>query len=80
MARNDTTTVGQVPQPQEQLEQYCSDNDLNPADYIALELPFDKKLQVIFGNHVYNESTGIIEEDPNYVPPTPPEPIVPPTN
>jgi hypothetical protein len=80
MARRDTATVGEVPQPQEHLEQYCSDNDLNTQDYIALEYPFDKKLQVTFGNHVYNESTGKIEADPNYVPPPPPEPITPPTN
>ena len=72
--------VGSAPleSPQQQLELHCEMNDLDPADYTALEIPYDKKLRVVLGNHVFNEVTGKIEEDPNYVEPTPPaqEPTV----
>jgi hypothetical protein len=66
------------------LADYCEHNDLNLADYTAVDLTaiYDKKLQVILGNHVFNESTGRIEADPNWVaPPPPPEsqiPVTPP--
>lgn len=79
MARRDNSTNVVALTPQQHLEQYCLDNDLNSQNYTALEYPWDAKLQVIFGNHVYNESAQKIEADPNYVaPPPPPPPEVPP--
>ena len=62
------------------LADYCQHNDLNPADYTAVDLTdtYDKKLQVILGNHVFNETTGAIEADPNWVAPPPPPAPEPP--
>lgn len=79
-ARVDSSSLNDLLTPQELLERYCEDNELNINEYIALELPHDKKLRIVIGNHIYNETTGKIEEDPNYVPPPPPPPIEPPTN
>jgi hypothetical protein len=62
------------------LADYCVHNNLNPADYTAVDLTdtYDKTLQVILGNHVFNETTGAIEADPNWVAPPPVEPPPPP--
>jgi hypothetical protein len=62
------------------LADYCENNNLNPADYTAVDLTdtYNKNQQVILGNHVYNESTGAIEADPNWVAPPPVEPSPPP--
>jgi hypothetical protein len=77
-SRFDSSTLNDLLTPQQLLERYCDDNDLDVNDYIALELPWDKKLRIVIGNHVYNESAQKIEADPNYVPPPAPEPIAPP--
>lgn len=63
--------------PQARLVMDCDANDLDINDYVALELPWDKNLRIEFGNHIYNESTGKIEADPNYVAPPPPAPTTP---
>jgi hypothetical protein len=57
--------------PQQQLEIHCEINNLNVSDYTAVELPFDKTLNFVCGKYIYNESTGKVEQDPNWVAPLP---------
>ena len=57
--------------------QLCENNNLNVDDYVCIEHTYDKKLNVVLGNHVFNEATGQIEADPSYVPPVDPIPAEP---
>jgi hypothetical protein len=72
--RLDNGTAGSISTPQEWLVNYCEANNLSVSDYTAVGTAYDKKMQIIIGNHVYNEATGQIEADPSYVPPPEPEP------
>ena len=60
-----------IPTPQEELEIHCNDNDLDPNDYFAIEYTWDLKNPISLGKHIYNPTTGMVELDPNYVPPAP---------
>lgn len=80
LARNDTcSSAAESLTPQQHLEIHCKANNLELADYIALELPAADNLKITFnGRQIYNESTGKIEEDPNWVaPPRLPAPPIP---
>jgi hypothetical protein len=80
LARNDKcSSAAESLTPQQQLEIHCEANNLEPADYIALELPAAENLKITFnGKQIYNESTGKVEEDPNWVaPPRVPPPLLP---
>jgi hypothetical protein len=59
------------------LQDHCKFNNLNSVDYVAVDLTanYNPDLKVILGNHVFNESTGTIEPDPNWVAPAPPPEI-----
>jgi hypothetical protein len=81
--RRDDSVGVEKPTAEFWLADYCVNNNLNPADYTAVDLTatYDKSLQVILGNHVFNEATGAIEADPDWVAPPPPptpEPTVAP--
>jgi hypothetical protein len=57
---------------------FLSDNEVGDENYTFTEVPFTKALNAInIGNHVFNETTGQVEADPSYVPPTPVEPTPP---
>lgn len=72
--------VPQVHTAQYWFDLFLDDNEIGDENYTFAEIPFTKALNSIeIGNHVYNESTGQVEADPNYVRPTPPAPSVPPT-
>jgi hypothetical protein len=47
--------------------QHCENNNLNVNDYVCIEHTYDKKLNVVLGNHIFNEATQQIEADPSYV-------------
>lgn len=72
---NDSVGV-QIPTAQEWLQDFCDNNALDVNDFVAIELPYDKNLSIVVGNHFYNEATGKIEADPDYTPP--PQPTTPP--
>lgn len=69
MARYDSASSAGFT-PQQHLDTHCDNNDLDANDFIAIEHPYDKKFQIIMGNHVFNETTRQIEADPNWVAPT----------
>lgn len=51
---------------------FLKDNELGDENYSFAEVSVTKALDaIIIGNHIYNESTGQVEADPNYVAPTP---------
>jgi len=58
---------------------FLSDNEVGDENYAFAEVPFTKALNdIVIGNHVFNETTGQVEADPNYVAPTPdPIPVQP---
>jgi len=78
--RRDDSVGVEKPTAEFWLADYCVHNNLNPADYTAVDLTatYDKTLQVILGNHVFNGATGAIEADPDWVAPPPVEPPPPP--
>ena len=69
MARFDTQSIHSLT-AQQHLEQFCDDNELDVANFVAMEYPYNKKFQIVLGNHMFNETTQQIEADPNYIPPT----------
>ena len=53
---------------QEYFNMFLYDNEVGNENYTFIEVPFTKLLNAIeIGNHVYNEATGQVEADPNYV-------------
>ena len=70
-------TTGTPPDPHIRLADHCKLNGLNVNDYVAMVYPYDETFKVVFGKHVFNEATQQIDEDPNYVEPTPPPDPVP---
>lgn len=57
---------------------FLVDNEFREDDYTFAEVPFTKALNnIVIGNHIYNESSGQVEADPNYVAPTPVTPVEP---
>ena len=69
MAHFDNAQGMEKPSPQDRLNLHCEGNNLNVNDYVALEVPYDKNLILILGNHMYNELNNSIVADPNYAPP-----------
>lgn len=58
---------------QEHFNFFLDNNEVGDENYAFAEIPFTKALNnIAIGNHVYNEATGQVEADPNYVRPTPP--------
>ena len=54
---------------QEYFNMFLNDNEFGDENYTFAVLPITKSLNIItVGNHVYNEATGQIEADPNFVP------------
>lgn len=49
--------------------QFIRDNKLTKDDHEVIEMEYDDNLQIIIGNHVFNEDTKQIEADKNYVEP-----------
>jgi hypothetical protein len=76
LAHKDESVNRPIQTPQEQLETFCDANDLNPSEFIALEYDWNLKDRLSLGKHIYNPNTGLVELDPNYVPPAP-EPTEP---
>jgi hypothetical protein len=48
-------------------KQHCEMNNIDTDDLVCIELPYDKKLNVVLGKYLYNPVTGSIEEDPTVV-------------
>jgi hypothetical protein len=46
---------------------FCKQNKLNEDDYTVIEHTFDDNLNIVYGNHIFNEATQQIEADPSYV-------------
>ena len=65
--------VPQVCTAQHYFDLFLEDNEVGDENYTFAEVPFTKALNaIVIGNHIYNEATGQVEADPNYIEPTPP--------
>ena len=79
--RNDLA-VPQVHTAQYWFDMFLEDNKIDDENHAFAEVTYTKDLSnIVIGNHVYNEATNAVEEDPNYVAPiseptTPAEPTV----
>ena len=70
----DGSTGVEKPSPQDRLNQYCLDNDLDVTDFLAIEYAWDVRNPISISKHIYNPANGQIEVDPNWVQPTPQPP------
>ena len=57
--------------PLEELQIHCDVNNLDINDYVAVDYSHNRRIELVLGNHMFDEATGTIVEDPNYVPPVP---------
>ena len=71
LAVRDGSTGIMLQTPQQHLEAHCAANDLDVNDYFAIEYTKDAKKIVNLAKDIYNPTTGLVELDPNYVPPEP---------
>jgi hypothetical protein len=78
-SRYDDSTALSFSTAQKWLEVHCEDNDWDVNDFVVLEYPYDKKMGTFNSKHIFNESTGKVEVDPNWVQPLPSTPREEPT-
>jgi hypothetical protein len=66
-SRFDNSTGGKMA-IDEVLSNYINDNNANAETIEIIEIPF-VKLSLNVGQHIYNRSTGTVEQNPDYVEP-----------
>jgi len=69
--RHDNSVGVEKPTPEFWLQEHCESQNLNSNNFAVASISFDKKLQIVLGRDLFDETNNTIYADPDWVAPTP---------